>query len=82
MKDKRLGKKIYFSEFIITPVEQVEINGSHHRYGVTVFAECEPLGVIIESADKRWAIDINGRPISVDELIAPFPDFYTSRAGS
>ncbi|MDH5219426.1 MAG: hypothetical protein OEX19_17100 [Gammaproteobacteria bacterium] len=69
MEKRRLGKKIELPGLTLIPVEQISIAGDHNKFGLSMFAECRPLGLIIESADQRWAIDIKGEPVREKELL-------------
>ena len=68
MNRMRLGKKIEVLAFSITPVERIEVSVYSNRYGLGFYGECKPLGLLVESGDKRWAIDIKGDPVSVEEF--------------
>ena len=70
MKRKRLGKLIELSGMMITPVEELTVSGYSDQYGIGIYASCEPLGIIIESVEKRWGLDINGKRVNPDALIS------------
>lgn len=66
MKKKRLGNKIELSGLIITPVEEMTVSGHACQHGIGIYASCEPLGIIIESVEKSWGLDINGKLVNPD----------------
>ena len=70
MEKRRLGKKIELPGLTLIPVEQISIVGDHIKFGLSMLAECRPLGVIIESADQRWAVNIKGELEREEELLA------------
>lgn len=70
MNNRRLGKKIELAGLTLIPVEELSIVGDHSQFGLSMFVEYRPLGLIIESADERWAIDIEGEPVSEEELFS------------
>lgn len=70
MKKIRFGNKIELTDLLITPVEEITVSGYSDQQGISIYASCEPVGIIIESTEKRWAIDINGKLVSPDTLIS------------
>ena len=71
MKKKTVANKIELSKFTITPVLETSVSNHSSQYGLGFTGICQPLGIIIESMDKRWGLDINGKRVDPDTLISP-----------
>lgn len=69
MKARRYGIPIAMNNYLIIPIEEVKISGFEMGNHIGVFAECSPLGVIIETANKRWAVNLSGKPMNLEKLI-------------
>ncbi len=70
MKKKRLCKKIALAGMTITVVEEMTVSGHPSQHGMSIYASCEPLGIIIESVENRWGLDINGEAVNPDALFS------------
>lgn len=68
MKRIRQGKVIEIAGVSIIPVERIVINGGCHPHGITISAECVPVGIILDDGEMRWAIGMDGKSIDPDEL--------------
>ncbi len=68
MRKKIFGKKIALAGMTITLVEETTVSAQSSQHGISIYASCEPLGIIIESVEKSWALDINGESIDPGAL--------------
>lgn len=66
----REGKKVIVDNISITPIEKLVIHGKANRFGLNIFVEYEPLGVIVESGEVSRVWDIHGRPTSKEQLFS------------
>jgi hypothetical protein len=69
MRRVRLGKAVEVSGVSIVPVERVIVNGDCHPHGITVSAEIEPVGIIVDDGTGRWAIGMDGERLDPEELM-------------
>lgn len=69
MKNIRLGRKIVLPGLIITPVEEITIESHPGKNSIGIYGTCEPLGIIIESAERRWGLDTNGNVVNPEVWI-------------
>lgn len=69
MKKRRLGKKIELPGLMLIPVEEISTVGDHSQYGLSMSVAYFPVGLVIESADQRWAVDIEGEPVREEDLV-------------
>jgi len=66
MKDVRVGTPIVVNDITITPLEQVSSFHEISADGGLVYWAKEPVGVLIETPTEKWALNVSGRPISLD----------------
>jgi hypothetical protein len=66
----RRGITLQIANYSITPVEQICVNTNAKVHGFFHYVSYEPLGIIIESNKTQWALDIKGKSISIEELLA------------
>ena len=71
MKKIRQGKTIQIGDYLITPVEKVEINSKSNNYSLALSVRSQPLGIIIKSQVAQWALNIEGKKVSIDDLLQP-----------
>lgn len=64
----RHGKMIELNDLCITPVEKMVIAAHKYQNGLMFHIEYEPLGVIVVTPERRWALDICGASIDPKEF--------------
>jgi len=69
MNKIRCCNTIQIGDYSITAVEKTVISGNSNTQGLSITASADPMGIIIESNNARWAIDINGRTVPTDKLM-------------
>lgn len=68
MKDVQLGPPIIVGDTTISPLECTQVFYYRSGRGVVAHAQKEPVGIVVETPGHKWAVDLNGQPIPLDQL--------------
>ena len=74
MNKMRLGTPMNIAEVMIIPVERINISAHKMKKGVWLYGSKEIAALVIYTACKLWAFDIDGQELSVEKLSCEVPD--------
>ena len=63
------AEPIHIGELVITPVSIQSIFARQFTHGHFVYFSSSPLGIIVSSGEKEWAITVEGKVVSINELL-------------
>lgn len=69
MKDTLAGTPIHLDGMSIIPLELITYYHGRKGRGFLVYASKEPIGIVISSPKGKWAMDIEGNPVSLQAYI-------------
>ena len=69
MKEVRIAKTFIAGEIAIIPLERVGIRQYSAEEGFFVYVFKEPAGIVIDSPQGRWAIDVYGEQVPLETYI-------------
>jgi hypothetical protein len=69
MKKKCVGTPVTVGEITIIPMEEVNLYHDCNKDRLSIFTFKKPVGVVINSPQGKWAIDVYGQQVSMDTYI-------------
>lgn len=69
MKTLRAGHPIVVDDLQLIPVESTELYGDRTAGGLMAVATKEPVAIVVRRAGREWALDLDGRELSLSDLL-------------
>ena len=69
MKTVRAGHPIVVDDLQIIPVESIEVVADQALGGLMAVATQEPVAIVVRRAGREWALDLEGREITLSDLL-------------
>ena len=66
MKQVQFSAPILIGDITIRPMERVQVHRTDTGTGFYVYASREPVGILIETPERKWALDLEGAEIPLD----------------
>lgn len=70
----RVGKSREVAGIRITPIERICISADVVYDHVLVYVACEPVVIILQKGEHRWAVSIDGEAVGPEQLAAFDPE--------
>jgi hypothetical protein len=69
----RAGTAVVVGDLELIPIERTHLTGDVIAGAVALFAAKAPAAVVIRSGSHGWALDLDGRETSLDDLLRDVP---------
>ena len=69
MEEVHVGRPVPVSGITIIPLEKVTVSHSNKKGRLSVYVSKEPVGVVVSSPQRKWAIDISGTQMPLETYI-------------
>lgn len=63
MKEVRIGQPLSVNNVTIIPLEEITVSYKNNHGALMFYVSKKPLGVVIATPQKKWAIGIEGETI-------------------
>ncbi len=68
MKEVQFSAPILIGDITIIAMERVQVHRTDTGTGFYFYASKEPVGILIETPDHKWALDLEGAEIPLDKV--------------
>ncbi|MCP4608281.1 MAG: hypothetical protein GY845_06170 [Planctomycetes bacterium] len=72
MREARVGQPITIGEITVVPLEIVMVFKVDNDSGHSLYFSLTPIGVALRTSQKRWAIDIDGNDVPLENYLQEF----------
>jgi len=69
VKELRAGTPVAVGPMRIIPLERVRVGGSTGGGGLFLFGSKTPVGVVICTPERCWALDLDGNPMPLEAVL-------------
>ena len=73
MKTRYTDTPITAGEMTIIPLKETDIYYVNNKDSLSFYVSNQPIGIVIDSPQGKWAIDINGEQVPLDNYIREIP---------
>lgn len=74
MKEKHADKAVAVGDITIIPLKEISVYYVNNPQAFSVYASSEPIGIVIDSPQGKWAIDMQGEQMPLETCIREIPD--------
>ena len=72
MKEARVGQPVTIGGITIIPLETVTFFQADNDSGLSFYISRQPIGIAIRTSQNRWAIDIDGNEVPLENYLQEF----------
>ena len=69
MKERHTDTTVTVGEMTIIPLKEISMYYVNNTEILSVYASSEPIGIVIDSPQGKWAIDVHGEQVPLDTYI-------------
>lgn len=73
MKARHADTAVVIGEITIIPLKEINTYYVNNRDSLSVYASSEPIGIVINSRQGKWAIDVQGKQVPLETYIREIP---------
>lgn len=66
MKEISVETAVTIGETTIIPLVEISTYHNHEKGMLSVYVSKEPVGIVLSSPHRKWALDIEGREVSLE----------------
>lgn len=74
MRQARVGQPVAIGEITVIPLENTMMFRVDNDSGHSLFFSRQVVGVALRTSQKRWAIDIDGNEVPLENYLQEFDD--------
>ncbi|MFC2017984.1 hypothetical protein ACFLTQ_01610 [Chloroflexota bacterium] len=69
MKERHADSAVVIGEITIIPLKEINMYYVNNTDNLSVYVSSEPIGIVINSPQGKWAIDIQGNQVPLETYI-------------